>query len=182
MYTSTVVSFVCLFMASIEAIVIPTTNQMRIFVENIENVENVVAYIGVSGVNLGCVVSDDNFPAKSEIFSNTGIANCWNWSESVTNLEVTWGDFDWISLYRGSDCHSSDNVTYLKDDIDLADGQSCHSTDVVRGREFVNLLSSGSILFGRGSAPPSDILMLPKATLSVDSVVNRLEMLRNGEL
>ncbi|TGO30324.1 hypothetical protein BPAE_0006g00640 [Botrytis paeoniae] len=182
MYTLTVVSFLCLFITAIEAIVIPAADQMRIFVENVENVENVVAYIGVSGVNLGCVISDDNFPAKSEISSNTGIANCWNWSESVTNLEVTWGDFDWISLYRGSDCNSSDNIIYLKDNIDLVDRQSCHSTDVVRGREFVNSLSSGSILFGRGSAPLSDMLVLPKATPSVDSVVNRLEMLRNGEL
>ncbi|KAM0164103.1 hypothetical protein ACHAPG_000854 [Botrytis cinerea] len=182
MYTSTALSFLCLFMACIEAIVIPAPGQMRISVENVENVENVVAYVGVSGVNLGCVVSDDNFPAKSEISNNTGTANCWNWGVSVTDLEVTWGNFDWISLYRGSDCNSSDKITYLKDNIDLVDGQSCHSTDIVKGQQFVNLLSSGSILFGRGSAPPSDILVLPKATPSVDSVVNRLEMLRNEEL
>ncbi|KAF7958624.1 hypothetical protein EAE96_002164 [Botrytis aclada] len=182
MYTSTVVSFIFLFMITTEAIVIPAADQMTIFVENVENVENVVAYIGVSGVNLGCVISDDNFPAKSEIYSNTGTANCWNWSESVTDLEVTWGDFDWISLYRGSDCNSSEKTTYLKDDIDIVDGQSCHSTDMVRGREFVNSLSSGSILFGRGSAPLSDMFVLPKATPSVKSVANRLEMLRNGEL
>lgn len=50
MYTSTALSFLCLFMACIEAIVIPAPGQMRI---SVENVENVVAYVGVSGVNLG---------------------------------------------------------------------------------------------------------------------------------
>lgn len=53
---------------------------------------------------------------------------------------------------------------------------------MARGQEYVNILESGSLLFGTGIAPTDVMFTLPKIAPSVDSVANKLKMLRNGEL
>lgn len=108
--------------------------------------------------------------------------DCWNWSASVTDLAVTWGDSDWISLYRGADCSSSEKLTFKRDDIDPVDGKSCHATKMVRGQDYVHVFSDGSVMFGKGIAPTDAIFAIPKITPSENSVMVKLMRLRNGEL